>query len=84
MKFLPSTCLYFTQQLSSHKHHLVQDSLVVGEVRACDCEVESELCLDVVPSVLSVAVADVVVELDVVGGISTLNASNSSPNYNEK
>ena len=69
MKFLPSTCLYFTQQLSSHKHHLVQDSLVVGEVRACDCEVESELCLDVVPS------ADVVEELDVVVGAPILTAS---------
>lgn len=73
MKFLPSTCLYFTQQLSSHKHHLVQDSLVVGEVCACDCEVESELCLDVVPSILSVA--DVVEELDVVVGVPILNAS---------
>ena len=75
MKFLPSTCLYFTQQLSSHKHHLVQDSLVVGEVRACDCEVESELCLDVVPSVLSITVADVAEELDVVVGVPILNAS---------
>ena len=47
------------------------DSLVVGEIGSCDCE----LCLDVVPSVLSVA--DVVEELDVVGGISTLNFSSS-------
>ena len=52
------------------------DSLVVGEVGACNCEVESELCLDVVPSVLSVTVADVVEELDVVVGVPILiNAS---------
>ena len=55
------------------------DSLVVVEVSACD----SELCLDAVLSVLSLAsvVADVVEELDVVGGINASSPTIIKINY---